>query len=104
MGTQSLPNLVAEHELMRTSHVAEEIENAAVVIPKSLLAALLLNGSLGFGMLTALLFCMGDPDDILNSSFGLPFIDVFNGITNSVSGATAMASLSMRSRVPVEAR
>ena len=98
MDKQNLPVLVVGWALISSRLLAEEIENAAVVIPRSLLAALLLNGCLGFGMLTALLFCMGDPKAIINSGFGLPYIDVFSGITNSVSGATAMASHSMRSK------
>lgn len=41
---------------------AEEIKNAPTVIPLSVGISTLLNGSLGFAMLIALLFCM--PSDI----------------------------------------
>ncbi|KAL8699755.1 MAG: hypothetical protein Q9201_005822 [Fulgogasparrea decipioides] len=54
----------------------------------------LLNGTLGFAMLIALLFCM--PSDIqgtLDSDTLYPFMNIYTHAVGSKSGATAMASI-----------
>ena len=74
---------------------AEEIKNAPTVIPLSMGISTLLNGSLGFAMLIALLFCMpSDIPSILNSETYYPFMSVYTYAVGSQSGATAMVSLS----------
>ncbi|MCJ1313396.1 hypothetical protein MMC25_007074 [Agyrium rufum] len=75
------------------AHMAEEIENAPKVIPQSMIIAVILNGSLGFGLLVAILFTSGPADDILGSTFFFPFIVVFQTSTKSVVGATVMVLL-----------
>ena len=55
-----------------------------------MIAAVTLNGSMGFALLIAMLFCMGPVDQILGSEFFFPFVLVFQSATNSVGGATAM--------------
>ena len=45
--------------------MSEEIENAALNIPRAILTTMLLNGTLGFAMLLAVLFCLGDPESVL---------------------------------------
>ncbi|KAL8724278.1 MAG: hypothetical protein Q9166_008037 [cf. Caloplaca sp. 2 TL-2023] len=75
-------------------HIAEEIQNAQTVIPISMGVTTLLNGTLGFAMLIALLFCM--PSDIqgtLGSDTLYPFINIYTHAVGSKSGATAMASI-----------
>ncbi len=78
-------------------HMAEEIRNAAVVIPRAVLFSVGLNGALGFSMLLALLFCVGDPalvpTTVLQTSLGFPFIQVFLDATGSVPGSAIMASI-----------
>ncbi|KAI0397609.1 amino acid/polyamine transporter I [Xylariaceae sp. FL0594] len=70
-------------------HMAEEIENPAVNVPRAIFTTMLLNGTIGWGMLIAILFCLGDIESALNSPTGFPFIQVFaNGV--GVPGATAM--------------
>ena len=70
---------------------AEEIQNAPTVIPLSMGISTLLNGSLGFAMLLALLFCMpSDIKSILNSETYYPFMGVYTYAVGSTSGATAM--------------
>lgn len=70
--------------------IAEEIEKASTVIPKSMVASVALNGSLGFAMVIATLFCLGNAKDAINSPTGFPFIEVFLNATGSKGGATAM--------------
>ncbi len=58
-----------------------------------MLASVALNGSLGFAMVTATLFCLGDEEKALNSATGFPFIEVFVNATGSNAGANAMVSI-----------
>ncbi|MCJ1318976.1 hypothetical protein MMC15_004308 [Xylographa vitiligo] len=74
-------------------HIAEEIENAAVVIPRSMCISVILNGVLGFSMLLALLFCLGDLTDALATTTGYPFIEIFYQATGSTAGASAMTAV-----------
>ena len=55
-----------------------------------MLASIALNGSLGFAIVTATLFCLGNEQDALNSPTGFPFIEVFVNATGSNAGANAM--------------
>ncbi|MCJ1361288.1 hypothetical protein MMC16_000386 [Acarospora aff. strigata] len=74
-------------------HMAEEIHNPSVVMPRSIILSIIINGSLGFGMTIALLFCLGDIDAALQSNTGFPFMEVFRSATNSVGGAATMAAV-----------
>lgn len=70
-------------------HMAEEIENPALNVPRAIVTTVLLNGSTGWGMVLALLFCLGDIDSVINTPTGFPFIQVFhNGVGKA--GATVM--------------
>lgn len=58
--------------------LAEEIQNAATVIPLSMGISTLLNGTLGFAILIALLFYMpSDIKDLLNTDTLYPFMDIY---------------------------
>ncbi|KAI3390864.1 hypothetical protein diail_8474 [Diaporthe ilicicola] len=76
-------------------HMSEEISNAAVNVPRSIVASIMINGSLGFGMLLAIIFCLGDPQAALEAqeTIGYPFIEVFMAATQSLGGATGMTSI-----------
>lgn len=69
---------------------AEEIEDAASVIPKAMIITVLLNGALGFAMLIAVLFCLGDVDAAINTATKFPFMHIFHNATQSRGAATAM--------------
>jgi choline transport protein len=45
--------------------MAEEIENAAVNVPRAIVTTVLLNGSMGWAMVLAVLFCLGDIENVL---------------------------------------
>ncbi|KAL8855020.1 MAG: hypothetical protein Q9221_000217 [Calogaya cf. arnoldii] len=75
------------------THMAEEIETASIVIPRSMLASVVLNGSLGFAIVTATLFCLGNEKEVLESPTGFPFIQVFVNATGSKAGSNAMTSI-----------
>lgn len=74
-------------------HMAEEIQNAAVVVPKAIVFSIFLNGLLGFGMALALLFCLGDIDAALNTKTGFPFIEIFDQAVQNLTGAALMTSI-----------
>lgn len=73
--------------------MAEEVRNAAVTIPKALMWSLLINGTLGFAILIALLYCMGDVDAALARNPGYPFMAIFETVTSSTPGAAVMVSV-----------
>ncbi|CAG8950315.1 hypothetical protein HYFRA_00006808 [Hymenoscyphus fraxineus] len=64
-------------------HMAEEIENAAVNVPRAIVTTMVLNGAMGFAMMVAILFCIGDAEEVL----------IFYNVTGSKAGTTFMACL-----------
>lgn len=73
--------------------MSEEITNAAVAVPTSIMLSVLINGSLGFGMLIAMLFCSGDLGSALESPTGYPFLAIFLEATGSIAGTAVMGSI-----------
>jgi len=73
--------------------VAEEVQNASTVVPWAIVSSVVFNGVLGFALLLALLFCLGNVDAALNTPTGFPFIEIFAQATNSNGAATAMTVL-----------
>ncbi|CAG7930851.1 unnamed protein product [Penicillium olsonii] len=74
-------------------HMSEEITNASTAVPTSIMLSVLINGSMGFGMLLAMLFCSGDLEKALASPTGYPFMSIFYQATGSIAGTTVMASI-----------
>jgi amino acid transporter len=70
--------------------MAEEVQHASVAIPRSLMMTVFINGALGFGMLIAVLFCMGDLNEALESPTGYPYMQIFYQATNSLGGTLTM--------------
>ncbi|KAI4227537.1 MAG: hypothetical protein LQ349_006694 [Xanthoria aureola] len=54
---------------------------------------MVLNGSLGFAMALAVLFCLGDPEQVLETATGFPFIQVFYNGTQSKASTSVMTSI-----------
>lgn len=73
--------------------MAEETHDAPKIVPISIMFSVVLNGILGFGMLIASLFCLGNLDDDINSPTGYPFMAIFLQGTGSVAGAATMSSI-----------
>ena len=73
--------------------MSEEIKNATVVVPRSIVFGLIMNGSIGFGIIIATLFCIGDPTTIANTSYQYPFIAIFVQATKSKGGSAVMVAL-----------
>ncbi|KAF7446165.1 hypothetical protein PtrCC142_002276 [Pyrenophora tritici-repentis] len=76
-------------------HLSEEIQNAQIIVPRSIMTGIAINGSLGFGMILTVLFRMGDLDAVLEENPAFPFMAIFHRAVQSRSGAAVMASIVM---------
>lgn len=73
--------------------MSEEIQNPSINVPRAMITSIILNAFLGFGMLIAVLLCLGDIEDAIQTPTGYPFMEIFLQATNSVTGSTAMAAI-----------
>lgn len=73
--------------------MSEEVRDASLAVPRSLMYGLLINGTLALAMIVAVLFCLGPVDAFLSSTLPFPFIYVFQQAVGSSSGAAAMAAV-----------
>ena len=76
--------------------MAEEVQNADVTVPWSMLITTLLNGAAGFAIVIAVLFVTVDIETVLESptgALGFPYMQIFYQSTGSKAGATAMISI-----------
>lgn len=73
--------------------MSEEIENPSVTVPRSIMTSIMINGCLGFGILMATLFGLGDLDSVLKSPTGYPYMEIFLQATRSIPGTLVMASI-----------
>ena len=74
--------------------MSEEIKNAAVIVPRSIMLCILLNGLLGFGILIAILFSVDDIEKVASTPpIQYPFMTVFVDATGSVGGSSVMIAI-----------
>ncbi|KAJ4988312.1 hypothetical protein SVAN01_06247 [Stagonosporopsis vannaccii] len=76
-------------------HLSEEIHNAQVVVPRSIMTGIAINGSLGFVMVITVLLRLGDIDAVLQENPAFPFMAIFHQAVQSRAGAAVMASIVM---------
>lgn len=74
-------------------HMSEETLNPAVTVPKSIFLSMLINGTTGFAMTIAVLFCIENVDSIVDSKTGFAHMQLFLESTGSVAGSTVMAAI-----------
>ncbi|GAW20777.1 hypothetical protein ANO14919_102880 [Xylariales sp. No.14919] len=76
-------------------HMSEEIQSAALVVPRALFYTIIVNGLLAFAMAIALMFCLGDVTEVLSASETLfyPFLEIFYLSVESTAGACVMAGV-----------
>jgi choline transport protein len=72
-------------------HMAEELQDAARAVPRSMVWTTVFNGVLGWIMIITLCFCLGSLD-VLDSPLGA-YIQVFFNSTKSEGATTAMVSV-----------
>ncbi|GAB1201494.1 hypothetical protein APSETT445_000068 [Aspergillus pseudonomiae] len=70
--------------------MAEEIENAGVTVPQSMILSFFLNMPFAIGSVLTYLFIMPNVQEALDSPTGLPFIHVFSEATKNATGASIL--------------
>ena len=74
-------------------HMSEEVRDAGVVLPRATMWAITINGFFGFVMIITFCFTLGNPENILQTYTGYPFIQAFYNATNSYTGASIMVAI-----------
>lgn len=75
--------------------MAEEIKNAEVVVPRSMIYGTLINGALAFSYLIAILYCMGDYTEAVTSPTGYPIITIAYQATGSKPATFVLMAMGM---------
>ncbi|KAI2788405.1 hypothetical protein POX_e06421 [Penicillium oxalicum] len=76
-------------------HMAEEVKNAKVVIPRSMIWGTLINGVFAFCYLITILYCMGDYTEALTTPTGFPIIQIAYQATGSKTVTFVLMALGM---------
>ncbi|KAH7304256.1 amino acid/polyamine transporter I [Stachybotrys elegans] len=76
-------------------HMSEEIQSAAIIVPKAIVSTVFINGVLAFAAAIALLFCIEDIEAAVAAveTVFYPCLYVFQTVTNSITGACLMGGL-----------
>lgn len=73
--------------------MSEELKDASHTLPRAMIWTAVVNSSLGFLMLVTFCFCLGDVESAISSPTGQPHIQIMYNATQSIPGATALASI-----------
>ena len=73
--------------------MSEEIHNAAIVVPRTIVWGIVLNGVVGLAMFLAVVFCLGDPQAAAQTTYIYPFIEVLQQATNSSAGTAVLMAV-----------
>ncbi|KAL4962470.1 putative GABA permease [Aspergillus stella-maris] len=76
-------------------HMAEEVKNAKTVVPRSMIYGTIINGSMAFGYLIAILYCMGNYEEALLSPTGYPIITIAYQATGSKAATFVLMAMGM---------
>lgn len=77
-----------------TCHLAEELRDAAWVLPRAMVATALMNYGLGFVMTVTIMSALGDDvSAILSTTLGQPWIQVLYNATGSKAGTSVMTAV-----------
>lgn len=75
-------------------HLSEELKDAAWVLPRSMAATAIVNYTLGFITVITLMCTLGGTvDEILDTKYGQPYIQVFYNATKSKGGASGLTAI-----------
>ncbi|KAK4550795.1 hypothetical protein LTR36_000375 [Oleoguttula mirabilis] len=74
-------------------HMSEELQDASLTMPRAIMWTVGPNAAFGFLMAVTLIFTLGDIDDILATTTGQPFIQVFYNGTRSLVATNFMVSI-----------
>ena len=73
--------------------IAEEIKNASDTLPRAMLWGVGLNAVLGYVAVFTICFTVTDPQALLDSDTGYPFIQLFYNVTKSHAGTDIMTAI-----------
>jgi choline transport protein len=74
-------------------NIAEEIQDASITLPNAIMWSVVANATLAFVMGITLAFTLGDIDNILATTTGEPFIQVFFNATRSYVGTNVIVAI-----------
>lgn len=73
------------------AHMAEEVRDASLTVPRMMMGTVLLNGLLGFATIVTVVYSVQDVEEqVYNSTAVYPFIDIFATAVGSDAGAIGM--------------
>jgi choline transport protein len=75
-----------------TAHMAEEVKDAGLNVPKAMVWSFVLNGVLGLFFIITYLFCLPSVEDALNDPTTFPFLYVFRQAV-SIGGVNALTAV-----------
>ncbi|KAF2822893.1 GABA permease [Ophiobolus disseminans] len=75
------------------AHMTEEIKNARKEAPRAIILSVYIGFFTGFIWLIALCFCIGDVETTGGTATGVPVIEIMFNSTNSIAGASTLASM-----------
>lgn len=76
-----------------TSIVGEEVQNAPVIVPRSMILSMIINGVLAFGFIIGLLFSVNNIESALHSPTNSPIVAILNDAFQSTTATTTVISL-----------
>ncbi|KLU92884.1 hypothetical protein MAPG_11745 [Magnaporthiopsis poae ATCC 64411] len=74
-------------------HMAEEVREAAVMVPRAMMWAYIINAAQAWVLVVSLCFCIGDLEEVLQSPTGVAYIQVFQNVTQSAAATAAMVAM-----------
>ncbi|KAL9606400.1 MAG: hypothetical protein Q9179_000420 [Wetmoreana sp. 5 TL-2023] len=75
------------------TYATEEVEDASRTLPRSIMWSVYLNGAMGFIMAVTMCYTLGDLSEIVDTSTGYPFIQVFYNATQSYAATNVMVTI-----------
>lgn len=76
------------------AHMAEEVRDAGLTVPKAIITTFMINALLGLIMMVSFVFCVPSIDDALNDPTGYPFLYVLQ-LSMPVYGIICISVLMM---------
>ncbi|KAI7553141.1 amino acid transporter-like protein [Hortaea werneckii] len=78
-----------------TVHMAEELHDASITLPKVIMWSVAPNACLGLLVILTLAFCSGNIEEVLQTRTGEPFVQIFYNATGSKAASSVMVAIVM---------